>query len=112
MKRGPKAPRTARRAVRGPKGPQPSAGARRKGAERPELLVHLIFLKICNLFPYNTTTTRSMCNYHDRSIDNPFLIYTYYENLCHNPTPSFHTDVLDRALVVVRYPDVKIQTSQ
>ena len=33
MKRGPKAPRTARRA------PQPSAGARRKGAERPELLV-------------------------------------------------------------------------
>ena len=39
MKRGPKAPRTARRAVGGPKGPQPSAGARRKGAERPELLV-------------------------------------------------------------------------
>merc|ERR1712121_326897 len=32
-KRGPKAPKRARRA------PQPSAGARRKGAERPELLV-------------------------------------------------------------------------
>ena len=33
LKRGPKAPKRARRA------PQPSAGARRKGAERPELLV-------------------------------------------------------------------------
>ena len=38
-KRGPKAPRLARRAVGGQKGPQPSAGARRKGAEHPELLV-------------------------------------------------------------------------
>ena len=34
-KRGPKAPKRAQRA------PQPSAGARRKGAERPELLVYI-----------------------------------------------------------------------
>ena len=33
LKRGPKAPKRVRRA------PQPSAGARRKGAECPELLV-------------------------------------------------------------------------
>ena len=39
MKRGPKAPNRARWA------PQPSAGARRRGAEHPELLVS-------NIFPY------------------------------------------------------------
>ena len=42
LKRGPKAPKRARRA------PQPSAGARRKGAERPELLVY----QIQNFFAY------------------------------------------------------------
>merc|ERR1712041_8322 len=43
MKRGPKAPRTARRAVGARRAPQPSAGARRRGAERPELLVYIYY---------------------------------------------------------------------
>ena len=47
FKRGPKAPGRARRA------PKPSAGARRRGTERPELLVIIIivfryYLKILN----------------------------------------------------------------
>ena len=37
FKRGPKAPRRARRA------PKPSVGARRRGAERPKLLVIIYF---------------------------------------------------------------------
>ena len=41
-KRGPKAPKRAEGTQKGRKGPQPSAGARRKGAERPELLVFYI----------------------------------------------------------------------
>ena len=44
FKRGPKAPRRARRA------PKPSAGARRRGAERPELLVNNIFRFIMPTF--------------------------------------------------------------
>ena len=36
---GPKAPKRARRALGAQRAPQPSAGARRKGAEGPELLV-------------------------------------------------------------------------
>ena len=40
FKRGPKALRRAQRALGAPK---PSAGARRRGAERPELLVYFIF---------------------------------------------------------------------
>merc|ERR1711867_393049 len=39
-----KAPKTARRAVGARRAPQPSAGARRRGAERPELLVYYIVL--------------------------------------------------------------------
>jgi len=60
MKRGPKAPRTARRA------PQPSAGARRKGAERPELLV-----VIYNALQY--------CKVHDT-----FVIYNTFRNSTEN----------------------------
>ncbi len=39
MEEGPKAQRTARRAMRAQRAPQPSTGARRRGAECPELLV-------------------------------------------------------------------------
>merc|ERR1712237_225351 len=41
--RWPKAPSRARRALGARRAPQPSAGTRRRGAERPELLVLLYF---------------------------------------------------------------------
>ena len=41
LKRGPKAPSRARRALGARRAPQPSAGARRRGAEHPELLVFI-----------------------------------------------------------------------
>ena len=46
LKRGPKAPRRAQRALGARRAPQPSAGARRRGAERPELLV-LYNTRVC-----------------------------------------------------------------
>ena len=45
FKRGPKAPRRARRA------PKPSAGARRRGAELPELLVGIYYTLLESLGP-------------------------------------------------------------
>ena len=42
LRRGPKAPRRAQRALGAQRAPKPSAGARRRGAKRPELLVNNI----------------------------------------------------------------------
>ena len=39
FKRGPKAPRRAQRTLGAQRAPKPSAGARRRGAEHPKLLV-------------------------------------------------------------------------
>ena len=52
LKRGPKALRRARRALGARRAPEPSTGARRRGAERPELLVYLI---ITRMWPIKTS---------------------------------------------------------
>ena len=54
MKRGPKAPKRPRWALRAPRAPVPSTGARSRGVESPKLLVNI----------YSLTSSSSYWHYH------------------------------------------------
>ena len=71
MEEGTKGPQNCPKGHGGPKGPQPFAGARRRGAERTELLVYY------NILPYTTLQTVST-NFHYSLIVQNFITQCQY----------------------------------
>ena len=69
--RGPKAPKRAQRALGGRRAPRPSAGARRRGAECPELLV----LKKCKNIIILDSDLLQMVSRKEINIFNSLQIY-------------------------------------
>ena len=87
MKRGPKAPKRARRA------PEPFAGARKRGAECPKLLVDINYLnkqankiyrnkQTNNIYINNQTT--DMTGFNPNSIKNSINVKMTFKNIFHN----------------------------